>query len=248
MTMDFDYDQELKKKIEKYSNLPTKQELVWAFQHIKTSSKDRQMLAAHYFAPNRTLTATELALKCGYRGYQGANSQLGRIAKKVCSFLERDYDLYIRILAVIPGWSNKGGVYWIMHPQVAEALEELGWVGGAPLDEEDWKQSVEEESRKAATRSPQERQARLAQAPRIPQQMEVRRREFRRNADVVAEVMFRAKGRCEDCGREAPFKRKSDGSPYLEIHHMRTLAEGGEDTVQNTLALCPNCHRKRHYG
>ena len=248
MTMNFDYDQELKENKEKYPDLPTKEQLVLAFRNININERDKQMLAAHYYAPHRTASAKDLALSCGYTSYQVANTQYGRIANKLCSFLNRDYSFYIRILAVLCGWSNKGGVYWIMHPQVAEALEELGWVGGAPLDEEDWKQSVEEESRKAATRSPQERQARLAQAPRIPQQMEVRRREFRRNADVVAEVMFRAKGRCEDCGREAPFKRKSDGSPFLEIHHIITLAEGGEDTVQNALALCPNCHRKRHYG
>jgi 5-methylcytosine-specific restriction protein A len=26
------------------------------------------------------------------------------------------------------------------------------------------------------------------------------------------------------------------------------LAEGGEDTVENALALCPNCHRRLHFG
>jgi len=26
------------------------------------------------------------------------------------------------------------------------------------------------------------------------------------------------------------------------------LSEGGEDTLENAIALCPNCHRKMHYG
>ncbi|MFM0350878.1 HNH endonuclease [Paraburkholderia sp. RL17-347-BIC-D] len=26
------------------------------------------------------------------------------------------------------------------------------------------------------------------------------------------------------------------------------LAQGGPDTVANAIALCPNCHRERHYG
>lgn len=45
----------------------------------------------------------------------------------------------------------------------------------------------------------------------------------------------------------APFKRES-GSPFLEAHHVRRLADGGEDTIENAVALCPNCHRELHYG
>jgi 5-methylcytosine-specific restriction protein A len=26
------------------------------------------------------------------------------------------------------------------------------------------------------------------------------------------------------------------------------LRDGGSDTINNVIALCPNCHRKRHYG
>jgi 5-methylcytosine-specific restriction protein A len=34
----------------------------------------------------------------------------------------------------------------------------------------------------------------------------------------------------------------------LEVHHKKQLSEGGEDTVENAIALCPNCHREAHYG
>ena len=71
---------------------------------------------------------------------------------------------------------------------------------------------------------------------------------FIRNPDVVAERLYLANGICEDCKQKAPFKRKSDGSPYLEVHHIKPLSEGGKDTLKNTVALCPNCHRKRHFG
>ena len=33
---------------------------------------------------------------------------------------------------------------------------------------------------------------------------------------------------------------------YLETHHIKWLAAGGEDKLDNTVALCPNCHRKMH--
>ena len=71
---------------------------------------------------------------------------------------------------------------------------------------------------------------------------------YDRNPDVVAEVLYRANGHCELCLCLAPFNRKSDGSPYLEVHHKEPLAENGDDTVENAMALCPNCHRKSHYG
>lgn len=71
---------------------------------------------------------------------------------------------------------------------------------------------------------------------------------FKRNPDVVAEVLFRANGICEECNCKAPFNRKSDGTPYLEVHHKISLSDKGEDTVENCIAVCPNCHRKLHYG
>lgn len=55
----------------------------------------------------------------------------------------------------------------------------------------------------------------------------------------------RANGYCQLCKKAAPFLRK-DGTPYLESHHIIWLSEGGEDSVENTVALCPNCHRKMH--
>jgi 5-methylcytosine-specific restriction protein A len=42
--------------------------------------------------------------------------------------------------------------------------------------------------------------------------------------------------------------RASDGNPYLEVHHWIRLADGGEDTVNNAIAACPNCHRQQHFG
>lgn len=95
-----------------------------------------------------------------------------------------------------------------------------------------------------------ERQARLANAPRKPQKIEVTSSAYVRNPDVVAEVLERANGICEEesCGKPAPFLRAKDGTPYLEVHHRICLADGGDDTVENAIALCPNCHRRGHFG
>ncbi|WP_264802540.1 HNH endonuclease, partial [Acetobacter fabarum] len=71
---------------------------------------------------------------------------------------------------------------------------------------------------------------------------------FNRDPNIVAEALFQAKGSCNDCGAKAPFIRKSNGQPYLEVHHIVPLSEGGKDALDNVTALCPNCHRKRHHG
>jgi 5-methylcytosine-specific restriction protein A len=38
----------------------------------------------------------------------------------------------------------------------------------------------------------------------------------------------------------------SKDKPFLEEHHIEWLSKGGEDTIDNAVALCPNCHRKMH--
>jgi hypothetical protein len=68
------------------------------------------------------------------------------------------------------------------------------------------------------------------------------------NAFVIAEVMYRANGICESCGHLAPFYRKDDYSPYLEITYKIPFEKGGEDSVKNAIAVCPNCHMKKRYG
>lgn len=71
---------------------------------------------------------------------------------------------------------------------------------------------------------------------------------FDRNPYVVAAVLRKANGVCEYCQNRAPFNRKTNGLPYLEVHHVVPLSQGGLDTLENTVAICPNCHRKAHFG
>ncbi|MBF5055739.1 putative restriction endonuclease [Alcanivorax sp. 521-1] len=79
-----------------------------------------------------------------------------------------------------------------------------------------------------------------------PPSIQVLVTQFVRNPEVVSWVLSEAAGRCERCEIPAPFVR-DDGSPFLEVHHVQRLADGGEDTINNVVALCPNCHRELHY-
>lgn len=121
-----------------------------------------------------------------------------------------------------------------------------------PPDGEGFREAVEksfqEQVAKAFTDSAVERSKHLEHANKRPVKVPVTTFVFTRNPYVVAEVLARSEGVCGACGKVAPFPRRSDKSPYLEVHHRIPLATGGDDTVENAIALCPNCHRKAHYG
>ena len=68
---------------------------------------------------------------------------------------------------------------------------------------------------------------------------------YERNPLVAEYAKRRANGICDLCEQQAPFKTKR-GEHYLESHHLIWLSKDGEDTIDNTVALCPNCHRKMH--
>ena len=145
------------------------------------------------------------------------------------------------------GVSQKGNRQVLLQHEVH--LEEL------EADEREIPQSIEalnrqfaQDVRKALADSKESRLQRLASASKVPVQSVRAVVVFNRNPDVVAEVLVRAQGSCERCHQPAPFLRRSDGTPYLEVHHLIPLAEGGEDSVANAAAMCPNCHRESHFG
>ncbi|CDL86546.1 HNH endonuclease [Xenorhabdus cabanillasii] len=68
---------------------------------------------------------------------------------------------------------------------------------------------------------------------------------YERNVYVAEYAKHIAKSICQLCLLPAPFCN-FQGDPYLETHHIKWLSKGGADTIENTVALCPNCHKKMH--
>ena len=68
-----------------------------------------------------------------------------------------------------------------------------------------------------------------------------------RSEAVKRYVLLRANGKCEGCENNAPFNNKKN-QPYLEPHHTTRRADGGPDSPEHVVALCPNCHRRVHSG
>lgn len=72
-------------------------------------------------------------------------------------------------------------------------------------------------------------------------------RVYKRSALVAEYARVRAAGKCEACRTAAPFLT-ANGAPFLEVHHIDRLADGGADSCEQVAAVCPNCHRRIHYG
>lgn len=47
------------------------------------------------------------------------------------------------------------------------------------------------------------------------------------------------KHNCEYCGKK---------NCYTNTHHIKSKGAGGDDTADNLIELCSNCHRKAHDG
>jgi 5-methylcytosine-specific restriction endonuclease McrA len=73
------------------------------------------------------------------------------------------------------------------------------------------------------------------------------KQEYTRSTAIKEYVKARADGVCEGCNTPAPFTSKT-GEPYLHAHHIHELSDGGSDTVDTVVALCPNCHYRVHHG
>jgi len=78
-----------------------------------------------------------------------------------------------------------------------------------------------------------------------PKKIKMSKYVYIRNPYIVEQAKRIAKGVCQDCGNAAPFFTQGTNEPFLEVHHIKPLSQGGEDTIENVIALCPNCHKKK---
>ncbi|SDK77386.1 5-methylcytosine-specific restriction enzyme A [Modicisalibacter muralis] len=147
---------------------------------------------------------------------------------------------------------RSGEPYQATQPDV-DGNERLAWLFPLQLkshetpaiDGEKAREAYQRREKRAARLADDELKKRAMNAPTIPGSRPAVAMQYARSPEVSEYAKRRANGYCELCEQPAPFQSKS-GEPYLECHHIEWLARGGEDTIENTVALCPNCHRKMH--
>jgi hypothetical protein len=112
-------------------------EYVAALAEAAKSELERKLLAIHYAAPDHTITATEMSTAAGHAsaspkgGQSYANRHYGALAAKVGASLGwpgLEQGVRVRVFATFD-WPEGEECHWVMHPELASALERLGWVG-----------------------------------------------------------------------------------------------------------------------
>lgn len=127
----------------KLSTIPTVDDYVSGLSAIRSRINESQirLLKEQYYSPNRTVTATQLADLVGIESGRGAvNLLYGRLGRLFCE--EIGFEPSQRDIGTYRWWSvwssgyeerNPYQFFWEMHPEVAEALEVLGWIDVAAI-------------------------------------------------------------------------------------------------------------------
>ena len=113
--------------------VPSVSEYVRAFRAIESriTPKQLKMLLFQHRAPARVVSATRLAQEADFEGHSGANLQYGLLASELLRHLGIELPETVKsgILVdfVNPEFAGNQEWLWVMRPNVAEALEQLGW-------------------------------------------------------------------------------------------------------------------------
>jgi putative restriction endonuclease len=210
---------------------PAADRYVAAFRAVANMSERHfQMLRVHYHAPERTVTAKRLADLVGYSSYAVVNAQYGRLARLVGEQL--DYNPEPERLGTLVRFEKRQDEWhWLMRPEVAEALERLGWVEGS------------------ASLLPEEIAA--TTAPLVEGAVcRVSVNAYERNPEARRRCLEAHGTRCCICGFSFGAVYGEVGEDYIHVHHLRPLSEiDGEyvvDPVADLRPVCPNCHAVIH--
>jgi 5-methylcytosine-specific restriction protein A len=201
---------------------------VSVLRSIRVTEIQRRILQIHYGAPSRTISARQIARALGYKHYSVANSQYGRLGRSVRESLGKTGDSIDQRLGMFVTFEKRNDEWhWLMRPEVAEALERLGWVeAAAPL--------LPEEVPPTAARLVEGAVSRVLVNA------------YERNPEARRRCIEAHGTRCCICGFSfgAVYGEVAEG--YIHVHHLRPLSEiDGEyavDPIADLRPICPNCH------
>ena len=203
------------------------------------SETQRQLLQNQYYFPSRTATATQLGEMIDMK-FGGVNLLYGKLGS-----------LFSKETGVKPShqknnkhewwsiWSNgyrahKSNIFfWEMRPEVAEALEELGWVtpNSAVL-----KIFPDEVKKTEIFREGAVRQI-LVNA-------------YERNSQARQQCIAQHGESCFVCHFNFGKVFGELGKGFIHVHHLLPLSEIAEeyevDPVKDLRPICPNCHAMIH--
>lgn len=189
------------------------------------------MLQFHYSAPDRTVTATQMARAASFQHYGVANLHYGKLGRRIGELLNfNPTRMPVDVLVTQAKPDNEW--LWTMRPQVARALEQLSWVEGAAFSLAD-------------------------EVPPLPRLVEgvvcrVSVNAYERNPIARARCIEHYGPTCVVCGFNfgAVYGPLAEG--FIHVHHLTPLSDIGieyeVDPIADLRPVCPNCHAIIHLG
>lgn len=202
----------------------------------------RDLLRAHFAAPDHTVSWRELAPSVGYPSPEPVKLQYGKFARRIAERLgvtkRRANGFWLYVLADWgPHLDPKGHTTFRLRPQVIAALKRMGWLQGAAhpslLETDDGMIEGRADLRLVAHRH---REAALR----------------RRKVDEALRQSPDGKLRCAipGCGFSFQDVYGEGASEFIQVHHVEPLGQRNRPSptpLKDLILVCANCHSMLHY-
>ena len=225
--------------------VPSASDYVRAFQSLSRHIKPihRNLLATQYASPGRQTPTRFLAATVCDGKLGKTNLFYGGLAKRLCEKLDvepsrrRDGSpRWWNILA--SGWEGGDGFVWKMRPEVAEALEILGWVEPGSV------------SAIAPALNGEERIEPATYVEGAAKQILVNA--FERDPKARKACIAHYSAVCQVCDCDFGDTYGSIGEGFIHVHHRVHLSKIAKeyevDPIKDLVPVCPNCHAMLHCG
>lgn len=217
-------------------NTPTVQQYMSGLEIIKPTEWEVKLLLSQYWAPAKTVTATQLASLVRIKGgYRVVNRIYGGCGHRFCKWLGTKPDVHgleknrwWSIWSI--GFSTSTRFLWQMHPEVSEALERLGWVNShnCIFPEETFTSSpiLEGAVKHVMVNS------------------------YERNPQARNKCINYYGCICSICGIDFGERYGVAAAGYIHVHHLKEISKIGQeyqvDPIKDLRPVCPNCHGVIH--
>jgi 5-methylcytosine-specific restriction enzyme A len=200
------------------------------------SDKHKALLTLQILAPEKTVTASQLAESLGYSRHSPINNLYGSMGRKLAAELGRspEPDRHSRHnwwAVLSTGRSDDDGFKWTMHPELAAALEAWHWPpsGNITLPEE----------------IPADAHLFFEGAVRS-----VRVNAYKRNQRARIICIAHYGACCHICKLDLTTLYGDVAKGFIHVHHERPLSSIGEryllNPIEDLKPVCPNCHAIIH--
>ena len=194
------------------------------------SSVHLQMLAIQRYAPERTVTAKQLATALGYTSFYGVNLHYGKLGRLIAAQLGRQPRAEGWWSVLSEGGPSADGYRWRMHQSLADALDLLGWFFGDG----------------DGVASPSQPPGALWEGAARTVQSTV----YERSPEARRLCLAHHGSRCAVCGMDFGQAYGPAAAGFIHVHHVTPLSRRGAsyqvDPARDLRPVCPNCHAVIH--